>query len=119
MEEKDYVSPKVSKLLREVGFGASEFYYIEGDFHDGGNWYPKPTLYDAQKWLREKRNIHISVERNTSGYYWELCKANNGTSICDFNWGGPNPEGCWDTFETAIDDGILKALEHLIKIFTT
>lgn len=35
MEEKDYVSPKVSKLLREVGFGESEFYYIEGDFTMG------------------------------------------------------------------------------------
>ena len=68
-----------------------------------------PTLYDAQKWLRDKHHIHIKIGASASGYWWEIEKT-NGTFIADYGWFGPNDGGRWDTYEEALDYGILKAI---------
>lgn len=72
-----------------------------------------PTLYDAQKWLREKHNIHITIGNSASGYWWELSKADNGTTIYDYNYSGPNDGGEWDTYEDALNFGILEVLKRI------
>ena len=77
---EDYVSYEVAKLLKEKGFDwkcdnqvvekiprrkkkngmKNECAYVT---KTNCNIYPKPTLYMAQKWLRETKNIHIDVYR--------------------------------------------------------
>lgn len=74
-----------------------------------------PTQSLAQKWLRETKNLHISIIRNACGYGYDICKADNGTHIADGIFDGSNDGGQWDTYEEALEAGIQKALK-LIKL---
>ena len=70
-----------------------------------------PVLYIAQKWLRETKNLHISIIRNACGYGYDICKADNGTHITDGVLKGPNDGGQWNTYEEALEAGIQEALK--------
>ena len=80
-----------------------------------------PTLYEAQKWLREEKKIHIEVYACAGGYMWELCKAyetntfSGGTTIYtpnDVNNPKLNDAGRYNDFESCLSDGI----KEIIKI---
>lgn len=73
-----------------------------------------PSQFIAQKWLRETKNLHISIIRNACGYSYDICKADNGTHISEGIFKGPNDGGQWDTYEEALEAGIQEALK-LIK----
>lgn len=122
MEKEDYVSLEVAKMLKEKGFDIPclSQYTRSGsiwncqepeNFNESEYCYSRPTLYEAQKWLRRKHNIHIKIDNCACGYEWFLYKANNGTYISDSVWSGPNSGGCWDTYEEALNAGILEALK--------
>ena len=98
MEEK-FVSLDTLKSLTEQGFC----------------YYHFPTQSVAQKWLRETKNLHISIIRNACGYGYDICKADNGTHITDGIFDSPNDGGQWDTYEEALEIGIQEALK-LIKV---
>lgn len=70
-----------------------------------------PTLYVAQKWLRETKNLHIEIYRSAVGYGYAIVKANNGTWQEDDDSRGPNDGGLWDTYEEALEAGIKEALK--------
>lgn len=124
MNGKNYVSLEVAKALKKKGFEelcytaydkeGRTFNYkeIRLNWNKEYDWtYSRPSLYDAQKWLRTKHNTHVMIGNNASGYYWALNKADNGTFICDYNDNGPNDGGCWDTYEEALNAGILETLK--------
>ena len=90
MAREDYVSLEVVKLLQEKGFrepcnavyfvnqkGDSEFRELElthfddlmMDIYGFQYEYLAPTLYEAQKWLRTKKGLHVEVSY-MSGDYW-------------------------------------------------
>ena len=69
-----------------------------------------PTLYVAQKWLREIKNLHITIYNSASGYTYDISKADMGTVLYCFPE-GPNDAGNWDTYEEALEAGILKCLK--------
>lgn len=98
MDEK-FVTLDTFKSLTEKGF--INYHY--------------PTQSVAQKWLREIKNLHISIVRNVCGYGYDICKADNGTHITDGVFDGPNDGGQWDTYEEALETGIQEALK-LIKV---
>ena len=68
MIKEDFVSFELAKLLREKGFNEFCYYYY---MENGGikltnndkehNFYPRPTLQMAMKWLREVHNIDIDI----------------------------------------------------------
>jgi hypothetical protein len=68
-----------------------------------------------QRWLREKKGIHIEIVATACGYFWIIDKT-NGTSITDSDVldRGANDGGCWDTYELALEDALKYALENLI-----
>jgi len=70
-----------------------------------------PTLYVAQKWLRETKNLHIEIYRSAVGYGYAIVKADNGTWQEDDDSRGPNDGGLWDTYEEALEAGIKEALK--------
>lgn len=70
-----------------------------------------PTLYVAQKWLRETKNLHIEIYRSAVGYGYAIVKADNGTWQEDDDSRGPNDGGLWDTYEEALEAGIREALK--------
>ena len=81
-----------------------------------------PTLYEAQKWLREEKDIHIEVYACAGGYIYELCKAykpnsfSGGTTIYtpnDVDNPKLNDAGRYETYEEALAEGIKEAVKIL------
>ena len=79
MNKEDYVSLECAKLLKEKGYcwPCGTFYTLEGfikfrsiaDNFNRLTAYSRPTLYEAQKWLREKHNLFIEITYMHGNYY--------------------------------------------------
>lgn len=121
---EELVTLETAKMLKEKGFNM----YCSFTFREDGNYYysqtsyiansslpannySAPRLYIAQKWLRETKNLHLSIIRNACGYSYDICKADNGTHIAEGVFKGPNDGGEWDTYEEALEAGIFEALK--------
>lgn len=135
MDKKDYVSFEIALALKQAGFNyPCNHCYITGDAQKGHIWetnYGKlsnfnkgilecsaPTLWQAQKWLREAKNIDVLVWNCACGYGWEISKAGGeqtrGTTILAFDEEGEDEDsGKWLSYEAALQDGINKALNLL------
>lgn len=94
---EELVTLETAKLLKEKGM----FTDIE---------FPPQSI--AQKWLRENKNLHITIYNSASGYTYDISKADMGTVLYCFPE-GPNDAGNWDTYEEALENGIKKALSLL------
>lgn len=44
-------------------------------------------------------------------FYYDICKADNGTHITDGVLKGPNDGGQWNTYEEALEAGIQETLK--------
>lgn len=125
---EEFVTLETAKLLKEKGFKEDVFTFyevdcVEGDmilsetydesenFNEKNDCLSAPTQSLAQKWLRETKNIHICVYNCACGYGYEISKADNGTHITSSVYEGPNDGGEWDTYEEALEAGILEALK--------
>lgn len=106
-DEKDYVSFETALALKRAGFRYPYRYYYSTEGapkeHEwvttsGGAFVnfniatyascSMPSLWQAQKWLREVKNIDVLIWNCASGYGWEISKANNGTTIMEFDENG-------------------------------
>lgn len=92
---EELVTLETAKLLKEKGM----FTDIE---------FPPQSI--AQKWLRETKKLHITIYNSASGYTYDISKADMGTVLYCFPE-GPNDGGNWDTYEEALEAGIIKALK--------
>lgn len=116
------VSLETARLLRERGFceGSTHFYSNlnskqelidnKGAYYINGmelDYIEAPTQSLAQKWIREKMNIHIEIYAIVAGWGWILTKCEgNGSTIKnmeDFNF--------LDTYEEALEEGLKEALK--------
>jgi hypothetical protein len=127
MIHEEICTYEVAKLAKEKGFREKCITHYYDDTKDwyrssnpqcynfGGNTSDAPTQSLLQRWLREKKNIHIEIIATASGYYWCVNKT-NGTSITDSDIlnRGTNEGGCFDTYELALEDTLKYALENLI-----
>lgn len=126
--KEELVTLETAKLLKAAGFkeDVSIFYELvceEGSYeyelfesYDAQNYnasvysFSAPTQYIAQKWLREIKKLHITIYNSASGYTYDISKADMGTVLYCFPE-GPNDAGNWDTYEEALEAGILKCLK--------
>lgn len=120
MNKEDYVSLEVAKLLKEKGFDEycrntySEYgnnitiasVFTRKNTELNNNCYSCPTLYEAQKWLREEHHIHVCVDCNVYGWYSTLFNAGDGEPILQIN-------GCKEHYEEALNNGINNALKFI------
>lgn len=111
--EKDYCDLDTCHELWVMGLEPEAYY-------DG----PHIFLYEAQKWLREEKNIHIEIYACAGGYVYELCKAykansfSGGTTIYEANDVGNlklNDVGKYETYEESLAEGIKAAVKILKK----
>lgn len=86
---------------------ASPLYTINDELEDSD--IACPTLYMAHKWLREKKGIFIMMDMWKGGYHAVLWRMDE-TYIKTMAFKGPN-EGVWNTYEEALQAGILEALK--------
>lgn len=117
MKNEDYVIIEVARLLKEKGFKEPcNYFYREGGSCDGSPWeidynkylgrYSKPTLYDAQKWLRETRNIDVlPIIREESSKKDYCCYIYKNAKVvrCKVAYG--------EDFYECMNDGLLEALK--------
>lgn len=75
---------------------------------------PAPTLYQAQKWLRETKNIHLEIRYTSNPQYEPYL----GKVVIIENHPNPNTivdtDTC-DTYEEALSSCIDKALDILLS----
>lgn len=136
MEIKDFCSYELSMKLKEAGFNEDTLaqWAVEPDGKpalmssalmpcvqelgfEGQGCY-RAVLYEAQKWLREAKNIDVLVWNCACGYGWDVSKAGKdctqGTTIVPFDESGNDEDsGKWRSYEDALSAGIERALEVL------
>lgn len=141
---QDFCSYELSKALKACGFDEPclTFYDTNKELgraldpdnfnHLGetyqGEWFTDtisaPTLWQAQKWLREKKGIAINVIAHDASdkyregkYHWmevHLPNSNeNGPQWVDWFIYGKHP--LFDTYEEALSDGLSQMLELIKK----
>ena len=123
LTEKDYCDYDTCVALRELGYNTPQ--RLIPDYFgvlEEPQYNERIHLYDAQKWLREVKNIHIEVYACAGGYIYELCKAyksdsfSGGTTIYtqnDVDNPKLNDAGRYDDFETCLLEGIKDAIKIL------
>ena len=122
LTEKDYCDYDTSITLGELGFPLKRMKvknFINGQFSDS---IVTVLLYEAQKWLREAKGIHIEVYACAGGYVYELCKAYRSTSFSggttiytpnDVDDPKLNDAGRYETYEEALLESIKEAVKCL------
>lgn len=112
LTNKDYCDYETSVALYALGYDCQVIHLIA----------EKITLYEAQKWLREEKEIHIEVYACAGGYIYELCKAyrpnsfSGGTTIYtpnDVDDPKLNDAGRYETYEEALLEGIKESVKYL------
>lgn len=114
------IEKQTAIMAKKAGFGCDCVYYYFGDnpisyYHPSVNnselgkiEYAAPTQSELSKWLREYKNIHVYSSCTSCGWYWSINKT-NGDNISDSGLLGDS----WDSYEEALEAGLLKALEIL------
>ena len=118
--KEDYVSPGTALLLKERGFDEPVLtqYSKTGtiwtcsepeNFNDSKDCFSRPTLYEAQKWLRNKHNIHLCVKctayiKRYEGHDY-ICE------ILDLLHHHHEDTLIYNSYEQALDAGIQEALK--------
>lgn len=98
MEEKDYATCDVVKILKDKGYKNFISKTLSGDYN-------RAALYDIQKWLREKYDINIVVDFDSSQLWgWSLYECNLNDKYIDNN-------SMFNSYEEALNNGILNALK--------
>lgn len=117
--DKDFVSFEVAKLLRENGFNEPCYsaYDLEGNvgynnyemcYNTEYDWaFSRPTLYEAQKWLRESKNLNIMVDFDESILWWYSIRK------CKYNCTLITGDRMFNSYEEALNTGILEALKMI------
>ncbi len=134
MEITDYVDFKTALALKKAGFNEPcDSYYIKDNAPDGTAWIvpttdredfnadsdcpfckplcSAPTLAQAQKWLREKKEIFVEVTSEAlhdwDFFVMELDK--------DANIGVVRGSEIYPSYEQALSAGIKSCVEFLLK----
>lgn len=129
LTEKDYCDYETCVALKELGFNNLVDWYFNEEksivsslARYRNTYIPRISLYEAQKFLREEKGLHIEVYACAGGYIYELCKAykpnsfSGGTTIYtpnDVDNPKLNDAGRYDDFETCLSEGIKEAVKIL------
>ena len=137
MNDKDFVTFEQAEKLKELGFDWECLYHYDGyyldsnacDYHSQNvesacmsnntvEWNPlkyidAPFLYQVQNWLREEKNIHISITPMFPN--WREDDYNVVTYECTIitveELAYNNQIGYYDSYEEALSAGIDRVLK--------
>lgn len=138
METTDYCSYELSKALKSSGFDEPCHYHYDCDMgshiiepnctindgegcqyitaddlledNNGWQYCSAPTLWQAQKWLRNKGiEVYVLLTDDNAGYEWGIYDR-KGCDNIDSNLG----DG-YKTYEQALSAGIARAVELIKK----
>ena len=112
LTEKDYCDYDTCVALKELGLSCDDvaLKYEANSFACRYEDIPKPSLYEAQKWLREEKNIIVNIcyYQKTDKYneHWYWISYQNGHQK---NISGNSSA----TYEEALSEGIKEAIKLL------
>lgn len=78
------------------------------NFNDSSNCYSRPTLYEAQKWLREKHNLNIEIYYSYGNKYLYEILTIPRHDLIGFTDREPF---YYKSYEKALNDGIKEGLK--------
>ena len=118
MIHDELISLETAKLARKKGFKEGCLHYYQNGIveTDGcynhynmckGNICSAPTQSLLQRWLREKKGLHITVPFDNNEFWWQIKNLANGDSEYGEALG-------FDTYELALEDALKYALENLV-----
>ena len=133
LTEKDYCDYETCVALKELGYKVptSAYYmphhkdliWVSNPFRGGyvidcfyshnslpkdvmtANFIDAPTLWEAQKWLREEKHLHIEVRWYSNMWYEYEVKEAEGKILAEGS--------AFKTYEEALSTAIYMATEHL------
>ena len=106
LTEKDYCDYDTCVALKEMGYNAPQrlipdyFGVFEEPQYD-----EKIHLYDAQKWLREEKHLHIEIRWFSNLWYEYEVNEAEGKILAEGS--------AFKTYEEALSTAIYMATEHL------
>lgn len=127
--KEDFVDYGLAGMLKNLGFNWGTAYYYDAFSKEHQICYSStlsnhncfndeasaPTLYLAQKWLREEKNIVVEVFYNTSGYSCNAVKTDgafiHAFDSCDNSYNG----GMFDDYESALINALKYTCKYLLK----
>lgn len=71
-------------------------------------------IFDLNKinnYLIRYHDLHVCVNVNASGWFWEITRVGTGSTVKTSEYSGPNDGGCWNTKDDALMDGIVYCLK--------
>ena len=117
-----YITLETAKLAKSIGFDEYSICSYQDGEHTLSHTYklPKnikeelyaPTQSHLQKWLREKKLIHIALNKddlNWSYQLYDLLNSDDENNALTSSWAGHK------TYEEALEEGLKKALNIIIS----
>ena len=134
LTEKDYCDYETCVALKELGYKvptsayympnngtllfvsnpfrggyAMDCFYSHNSLREGvvtSNYIDAPTLWEAQRWLREEKNISVFPERNSFGWY------------CGVHWFENNVERISYPFDevSSYEEALLEGIKEAVKL---
>lgn len=114
LTEKDYCDYDTCVALRELGFtlDMTEKVYERNLMTNRYETIPKPSLYEAQKWLREERGIGVFVSGFKNGYTFWINNLLNGDTLYQGFFDNQTGKK-YNSYEEALAEGIKEAVKLL------
>lgn len=104
MKEKK-ISFKTGELAYEKGFNfLVSWFYIKKVAYIKKVEY-LPTQFLLQKWLREKYNLHVEIQREEDGWIYRIYEFKCGNKSISRTW------KLFCTYEQALEAGLFEALK--------
>lgn len=111
----EFVTFEIAKNLKEKGFDweTSNMYeknIIACRYED----YPKPTISQTLKWLREVKELHVEIRMYNNCYLWEIYNTKIYDVHCLYQKSEKYSTVEHETYEKAALAGISYLLNYLI-----
>lgn len=113
LENKDYCDYDTCVTLKKLGFNSLVDWYFKEDKSIASSfaryrktYIPRISLYEAQKWLREEKDILVYPEKNSFGWYYAIHY--NVGKVQQFKYSEE-----YDSYEDALLEGIKEAVKML------
>ena len=114
LENKDYCDYDTCVALKELGFNNLVDWYFNEEksivsslARYRNTYIPRVSLYEAQKWLREEKNIIVYPEKNNLGWFYTIHY--NIRKVHRFEYS----EKYYNSYEEALSEGIKEAVKIL------
>lgn len=104
---------ELNKLIKKLGFKSK--FFTDTPYVYSSKEPVRRTLWleEICMWFRNEHNLLVSVYSNASGYLWNRMDSQGGTDRGWSEYDGPNDSGCWDTYEDALEAGLVDAIKFI------